>query len=32
MCYLRYQKIFLTSIHQHLVGVVLILDSKSLQK
>jgi hypothetical protein len=29
---LRYQKIFLTSIHQHLVGVALLLDSKSLQK
>jgi len=29
---LRYQKIFLTSIHQYLVGVVLLLDSKSLQK
>jgi len=28
---LRYQKIFLTSIHQHLVGVALLLDSKSLQ-
>ena len=32
MCYLRYQKIFLTLIHQHLVGVALLLDSKSLQK
>jgi hypothetical protein len=32
MCYLRHQKIFLTSIHQHLVGVALLLDSKSLQK